>query len=149
MVQDPQAMESIEAEAEAAEAEKPVAFLQKFLQKSKVAPHSLDAARDYVINMLTTQGVKSKSTLLSQLAVQIRADPFAKIKKLIQETIQRLLHEAAEEANQKGWCDKATADAKQKRDYAEAEIESLNDEMAGLEARRNKLNEELDVLEKE
>merc|ERR1719409_302386 len=149
MVQDPQAMESIEAEAEAAEAEKPVAFLQKFLQKSKVSPHSLDAARDYVINMLTTQGVKSKSTLLSQLAVQIRADPFAKIKKLIQETIERLLHEAAEEANQKGWCDKAQGDAKQKRTYAAEEIEALNGEMAALEGRRNKLAEELEVLRKE
>merc|ERR1719198_250497 len=147
MVQDPEAMESIEAEAE--EAEKPVAFLQKFLQKSKVAPHSLDAARDYVINMLTTQGAKSKSTLLSQLAVQIRADPFAKIKKLIQETIERLLHEAAEEANQKGWCDKAQGDAKQKRTYAAEEIEALNGEMAALEGRRNKLAEELEVLRKE
>jgi len=149
MVQDPSAMESIEAEAEAAEGEKPVAFLQKFLQKSKVSPHSLDGARDLVINMLTTQGVKSKSTLLSQLAVQIRADPFAKIKKLIQETIERLLHEAAEEANQKGWCDKAQADAKQKRTYAAEEIEALNGEMASLEGRRNKLAEELEVLRKE
>lgn len=147
MVQDPQAMEAIEAEAE--EAEKPVAFLQKFLQKSKVSPHSLDAARDYVINLLTTQGLKSKSTLLSQLAVQIRADPFAKIKKLIQETIERLLHEAAEEANQKGWCDKAQGDAKQKRTYAAEEIEALNGEMAALEGRRNKLSEELEVLRKE
>jgi len=149
MVQDPTAMEDIEAEAEAAEGEKPVAFLQKFLQKSKVSPHSLDGARDFVINMLTTQGVKSKSTLLSQLAVQIRADPFAKIKKLIQETIERLLHEAAEEANQKGWCDKAQGDAKQKRTYAAEEIEALNGEMAGLEGRRNKLAEELEVLRKE
>jgi hypothetical protein len=147
MVQDPEAMESIEAEAEAAE--KPVAFLQKFLQKSKVSPHSLDSAREYVINMLTSQGVKSKSTLLSQLAVQIRADPFAKIKKLIQDTIERLLHEAAEEANQKGWCDKAQADAKQKRTYAAEEIEALNGEMASLEGRRNKLAEELEVLRTE
>jgi chromosome segregation ATPase len=99
--------------------------------------------------MLTTQGVKSKSTLLNQLAVQIRADPFAKIKKLIQDTIERLLHEAAEEANQKGWCDKAQADAKQKRTYAAEEIEALNGEMASLEGRRNKLAEELEVLRTE
>ena len=29
------------------------------------------------------------------------------------------------EANQKGWCDKATADATQKRQYAADEIEGL------------------------
>jgi len=147
MVEDPTAMESIEAEAEAADGERPVAFLQKFLQKSKVSPH--DGAREYLINLLTTQGLKSKSALLSQLAVQIRADPFAKIKTLIQALIERLLHEAAEEANQKGWCDKAQGDAKQKRTYAAEEIEALNGEMAGLEGRRNKLAEELEVLRKE
>jgi len=59
------------------------------------------------------------------------------------------LHEAAEEANQKGWCDKAQADAKQKRTYAGEEIESLNGEMAALEGRRDKLAEELEVLRKE
>ena len=38
--------------------------------------------------------------------------------------------EAANEANQKGWCDKATADAEQKRSYAADKIEDLNAKMA-------------------
>merc|ERR1719359_2475244 len=90
-----------------------------------------------------------KSTLLSSLASRIAADPLAKVKKLIQELIERLLTEAANEANQKGWCDKATADATQKRTYAADKIESLNAEMAKLAALSDKLNEELDVLGKE
>jgi len=76
-------------------------------------------------------------------------DPFAKIKKLIQELIERLLQEAANEANQKGWCDKAMADAKQKRTYAADEIEGLNAKMAKLEALSAKLGEELATLAKE
>merc|ERR1719198_2465174 len=50
--------------------------------------------------------------------------------------------EAANEANQKGWCDKALADAKQKRDYAAEEI-------ATLEATRDTLFEELGELSEE
>ena len=59
------------------------------------------------------------------------------------------ISEAANEANQKGWCDKAQADAKQKRDYSAEEIERLNGEMAEFEARRNKLAEQIGVLKTE
>jgi len=92
--------------------------------------------------------------VLSALATQISsmsasksgADVFAKIKTLISELIERLLQEAAAEANQKGWCDKAMADASQKRDYAAEEIASLNSEMAQLEATRDNLMEDLATL---
>merc|ERR1719311_920452 len=87
--------------------------------------------------------------LLLRLASQIAADPFAKVKKLIQELIERLLAEAAAEANQKGWCDKSLGDAEQKRDYAAEEIAALNAEMAKLEATRDKLTEELAILDEE
>jgi K+/H+ antiporter YhaU regulatory subunit KhtT len=79
----------------------------------------------------------------------MRKDPFVKIKKLIQELIERLLHEAAEEANQKGWCDKAQGDARQKRTYAAESIAELNSEIAGLEATRSKLVEELGIVGQE
>merc|ERR1719182_742543 len=96
--------------------------------------------------LLKGKGYKLKSTLLSALATKISADPLAKVKKLIQELIERLLTEAANEANQKGWCDKATADATQKRTYAADEIESQNAKMAKLEALSAKLGEEISVL---
>merc|ERR1719281_1612438 len=101
------------------------------------------------MNLLRTKGNEIKSTLLVSLASQIAGNPFKKITKLIQELIERLLQEAANEANQKGWCDKAIADAEQRRDYAATAVSELNNEMAELEATRDKLNEELDVLEKE
>merc|ERR1719183_992799 len=90
-----------------------------------------------------------KSTLLTSLATKIAADPFAKIKKLIQELIERLLTEAANEANQKGWCDKATADATQKRTYSADQVETLNAKLAKLEALSAKLGEEIDTLTQE
>merc|ERR1719399_1060769 len=145
MVQNDAAMEAIEAEAEDAEDNKATNFLQRAIQRH-ASPNSDDAGRDLVVNLLRTQGAKLKSTLLTSLASEITADPFAKIKKLIQELIERLLAEAANEANQKGWCDKAQADAKQKRDYAAEEIELLNGHMARGEATRDTLAEELAEL---
>merc|ERR1740129_895368 len=53
------------------------------------------------------------------------------------------------EADHKGWCDKATTDATQKRDYAVKEIRSLNDQMAVSEALRDKLADELSDLAKD
>jgi len=68
---------------------------------------------------------------------------------LIQEVIERLLKEAGSEANQKGFCDKALGDARQKRDNAASEVEELNGEMAELESIRDKLANELDALAEE
>merc|ERR1719327_571708 len=101
------AMEAIEAEAEIAESDSALGFLQR-ASVQKHEPQSGDAGRQMIISLLKGKGQELKSTLLTSLASRIAADPFAKIKKLIQELIERLLQEAANEANQKGWCDKAT-----------------------------------------
>merc|ERR1719407_90428 len=117
--------------------------MKSFLQRRSGGPTT---AKEAVIDVLRTEGNKMKSMLLLRLASQIAADPFAKVKKLIQELIERLLAEAAAEANQKVWCDKSIGDAEQKRDYAAEEIAALNAEMAKLEATRDKLTEEIAEL---
>merc|ERR1719198_391596 len=153
MAKNENALEAIEAEAEEGDAP---SFLQKkssrnllaVLTKKHVQSNPEDS-RQMVISLLKTQGYKLKSTLLTSLASQIQADPFAKVKKLIQDLIERMLAEAADEANQKGWCDKAMSDAEQKRDYAVNEVAELNGQMAELEGVIGKLTEELEVLEQE
>jgi hypothetical protein len=140
------AMEAIEAEAELTE-DGPLGFLQRrSIHKHETDP---DGGRKMIIALLKGKGLELKSTLLTSLAQRISEDPFAKVKKLIQELIERLLTEAANESDQKGWCDKAIADAKQKRTYAAEEIEDLNAKMAKLEALSDKLAEELAELQKE
>merc|ERR1719272_2702264 len=152
----PAIMEAFEQEAEAAEGSP--SFLQKRMVKAKSLLSSLsrhgstdpaDARRQAVMDLLHSQGTKLHSTLLIALANQIKADPFAKVKKLIQDLIERLLQEAADEANQKGWCDKATADAEQKRTYVVEKVAELNSQSAELEATIGKLTQELKVLHEE
>merc|ERR550514_1323458 len=57
--------------------------------------------RDRLVELLKTKSKELKSSVLSTLATKVAADPFAKIKKLVQELIERLLQEAADEANHK------------------------------------------------
>jgi septal ring factor EnvC (AmiA/AmiB activator) len=110
---------------------------------------SADRGRQAVMTLLKTLGVALHSSMLTSLASQIEKDPFAKVKKLIQELIERMLTEAGNEANQKGWCDKSIGDAEQKRDYTIEKLAGLNADMAEFEARRDTLVEELDTLDKE
>merc|ERR1719220_948770 len=142
-------MNAIEAAAE--EAESPalvqVTSTRRGMLRASVHRRPVAAdSRDVVVSLLKSKGQQLKSTLLTALASKIAADPFAKVKQLIQELIERLLQEASNEANQKGWCDKATADATDKRDYAVEEIADLNSQIEKLEAERNRLTDELSIL---
>merc|ERR1719395_193147 len=102
--------------------------------------------RDKVVAILKQSSVELKSTTLAMLASKVAADPFVKIKKLIQELIERLLQEAADEANHKGWCDKEIGKAKQTRDIKAASVKDLNSQMAENEGKRDKLTEEISIL---
>merc|ERR1719183_289253 len=84
--------------------------------------HAAEDGRQAVMALLRTRGAALRSSMLMSLAAQIAKDPFAKVKKLIQELIERMLQEASNEANQKGWCDKSIGDAEQKRDYTSEKI---------------------------
>lgn len=142
-------MEAIEAAAEAAEAP---SFLQ---QKSLLAAiHRLrgapraddDSSKAAVVDLLKKNGARLHSTTLATLASRIAADPLAKVKVLIQELVERLLQEANAETDQKGWCDKNTKEAKQKRADAADEVRKLNAEMAETESQRNRLAADVERL---
>lgn len=119
------------------------------LAKDSVAVSKMsDNGRAMVMSLLKQKGMALHSAMLTNLADRIGSgkDVFAKVKKLIQELIERMLQEAANESTQKGWCDKSMSDAKQKRDYTADALQKLNAEMAQLEARRDKLEEALATL---
>merc|ERR1719240_1035160 len=105
--------------------------------------------RARIITLLKAKAAELKSESLMNLATVAAGDPFGKIRTLIEELIERLLHEAAEEANHKGWCDKETALAKQERDHKHKQIEELNSRIAVNEGRMAKLTESVDTLEEE
>jgi peptidoglycan hydrolase CwlO-like protein len=95
---------------------------------------------------LVASGSKLKSAILSSLAMRVAADPFLKVKKLIQELIERLVTEAAEEATKKGFCDTEMGKATHTRDSNMDSIMELNAELQGLEANKASLEQDIDTL---
>merc|ERR1719171_1776153 len=99
------------------------------------------------------------STVLAQLAQRMDAaaqlagksgdDPFAKIKGLIADMIEKLLKEAEEDAAKKGYCDKEMGETKAKKTELTTEIEALTTKIDKMTADSAKLKEEVAVLSKE
>jgi len=104
------------------------------------------AKKEKVIKSLVASGNKLGSANLAALAMRVQADPFIKVKKLIQDLIERLVTEAAEEATKKGWCDTELGKATHTRDSNMDTIMELNAELEGLEATKAKLEEEIATL---
>merc|ERR1719152_1047963 len=104
------------------------------------------ALKEKVINTLVQRGRKLNSAILASLAMKVAADPFLKVKKLIQDLIERLVTEAAEEATKKGWCDTEMGKATHTRDSNMAKIMELNAELESLEATKAKLEEDISTL---
>jgi len=101
---------------------------------------------------------KQKSAVLAQLAsrmaVAIRSgsgssDPFAKVKSLISNMIEKLLKEAEEDATEKAFCDKEMGETEAKKADKEAAIEKLSTSIDSMSAKSAKLKEEVATLQKE
>merc|ERR1719388_409493 len=104
------------------------------------------ALKEKVIKSLVASGNKLGSVAISHLAMKIAADPFIKVKKLIQDLIERLVTEAAEEATKKGWCDTEMGEATHTRDSNFGTIKEVNAELELLEATKAELTEEISML---
>jgi len=121
---------------------------------AEAAKASATEGRRSVAALLRSRGSELNSTLLTALAGRINAepgdtfaDPFAKVKQLIQELLERLQQQEAMEATQKGWCDTSVRSAEQRRDHAAEAVKELNGKIAELEATRDRLAEDLQALD--
>jgi hypothetical protein len=101
---------------------------------------------------------KDRSAELAQLAAkmnsairassQLGEDPFAKVKGLITDMIEKLEQEAEADATKKAWCDKELAESNQKKDEKTNEIEKLSTQIDKMNARSASLKEEVADLQK-
>merc|ERR1711966_589907 len=75
-------------------------------------------------------------------------DPFTKVKKMIKDLITRLMEEANEESEHKGWCDTELSTNEQTRKEKTDAVETLHAEIDELEASISKLTEDIAELTK-
>jgi hypothetical protein len=130
----------------AKEQSRAVTFTQVATVQKNVAQPAL---RNKVLALLSRTARDQKSVALSALVIQLTADPFAKVKVLIQQLIQRLLSEAANEATHKGWCDTETGKAEKDREFRHGDTVKLTAHIAEQEALIVKLNATVFTLSKE
>merc|ERR1719261_1466676 len=88
-----------------------------------------------VADFLNARASKTSSTMLALIATRMRADPFTKVKKMINDMISKLMEEANEEAEHKGWCDTEMATNKHTRDSKTEQADKLSAEIDFLSAK--------------
>merc|ERR1719243_275986 len=118
-----------------------------------------DLANFEAVRFVRDLAQKQKSTALAQLASRMvsamrgshRAgeDPFAKVKGLISDMIEKLLADAEADATEKAYCDKEMAETEAKKADKEAAIEKLSTQIDSMTAKSAKLKEEVAVLQQE
>jgi len=117
------------------------AFLQTAIKTKVVGDDDATAERrEQLVDALKQMSRKFHSFAFMQIANMANADPFAKIKGMIGEMIEKLLNEANEEATQKAFCDeelgksrKSQADKTMKLDKYSARIDNARSTIAELE----------------
>jgi len=142
------AIEIISSGAVAGNADK---HLPGLLQKSSLAQLRADLstqAQGRVAKYLASRAKQLNSRVLATLAQHATDDPFTKVKKMIKDLIVRLMEEANEEAEHKGWCDTELSTNEQTRKEKTEAVETLHAEIDQLEASIAKLTEDISELTK-
>jgi len=106
-------------------------------------------SRSQVVRILRKMAKEGHSYALAQLAARARSDPFGKIRSLVEEMIAKLTKEAAEEADQKSFCDEEITESKAKQADLSGKLDKTTSRITKAEADMAKLMEEIKTLENE
>jgi len=104
---------------------------------------SISPLQTKLADFLAERAKESNSALLAQVAQRAAADPFGKVKKMIKDLISKLVQEATEEAEHKGWCDTELTTNQQTRDKKTEEVSTLTSEIEDLTATIAQLTQDI------
>jgi len=116
--------------------------LVQFRASNKAAQPFQNRVQSYLL----AQGQKLNSNILSALAVRVNADPLAKVKKMIQDMVYKLMEEANEEAEHKGFCDTEMGTNKNTRDQKSSKVEELTASIEEMTSQAKVLTSEAAAL---
>merc|ERR1719420_1538674 len=135
------AIEIISGEAVSGSADK---HLPALVQASFALRASTTAeSQGRVAVFLSAKSQELHSRMLSMLAERAAADPFGKVRKMIKDMIIKLMEEANEETEHKGWCDGELGANKVQRDSKTGDVNTLTAQADQLTADIAKLTQEL------
>jgi len=105
--------------------------------------------RGRIRDFIASEGRRLRSSQLSLLAQKLAADPFAKVKGMIDSMITRLLNEANEDAQHEGFCDKEIGKSKVTRNKLSEDIDALQAAVEDGKSTIMKLTQEVADLTQE
>jgi len=108
-----------------------------------------EGVRGKIRDFIASEGSRLHSRELVLLAEKLAADPFVKVKKLIDDMITRLLNEANEDAQHEGFCDKEIGKSKVTRNKLSEDIDGLQAAIEEGKATIMHLTEEIATLTQE
>jgi chromosome segregation ATPase len=124
-----------------------------FLQtssKTLVTVHASGSrVRSQAVKVLKGLANKYKTFGLIELSSRAQSDPFGKIRGLIESMIGKLEKEAAEEADQKSFCDEEISESKAKQAKLQGGLDQQAARIAKAEANKAKLLEDIKLLEEQ
>jgi hypothetical protein len=126
-------------------------YLPSFAQARSLAQlrsRSISPAQAHAAQFLRDKAESLNSRVLSALATHAADDPMGKVKKLIKDLIVRLMNEANEEAQHKGWCDTELSTNEQTRKEKSEAVEALHAEIDELSASLSQLQDDISELSK-
>lgn len=109
----------------------------------------------FVRNLAQQQHSEALAQLARRMASAIRygsdggADPFAKVKSLIMDMIEKLEKDAEADASHKAYCDKEVGETLEKKQEKEYEISKLNTKIDSMSAESTKLKNEVADIQKQ
>ena len=106
-------------------------------------------ARDSASKMLFTAAKKYSNPRLAALATRVRLDAFTKVKAAIDEMIEALLKEKADEIKHKDFCTEGLNTNERETELKQRDIDKLEATLAELTAKLDTLTKELATLEAE
>merc|ERR1719353_365406 len=109
-------------------------------------PYRPDPERSAVASLLTRTASRLGSTQLSALAQSVSSDPFAKVKGMVQDLIDRLKQEEVNDANHQTWCTEETRKTTREREYRLRTLDKLEEHQRELEATRAALEDQITNL---
>jgi len=123
-----------------------------FLQTTtttRVGDASDSHIRASAVRVLKGLAKKFRTYGLIELSSRAASDPFGKVRGLIENMITKLEQEAAEEADQKSFCDEEIGESKAKQADLTAKLDQESARMQKAEADKAKLLEEIKALEEQ
>lgn len=130
------------------ESQAPRARVVRLLQNSR-ARLTPDDGTTKAIALLASEAKRLNSAVLEAFVTNIGADPFKKVKSMIHSMIEKLMAEAVDEANHKGFCDSEIAKIVGNRDSFNEKSETLMAKLADLDVKKEELTELIETTEED